>query len=63
MLSLDERVEVPFGSYDHVLATKDYTPLEPRLVEYKFYAPGVGPVLALTISGGSDRQELLTFVR
>jgi hypothetical protein len=63
VLSLDERVEVPFGSYGHALATKDSTPLEPRLVEYKFYAPGVGPVLALTISGGRDRQELLTFVR
>jgi hypothetical protein len=42
-----------------VLLTKDYTPLEPDLLEHKLYAPGVGPVLALTVAGGSDREELL----
>jgi hypothetical protein len=61
ILSLDELAEVPFGSFDHVLLTKDYTPLEPDLLEYKFYAMGVGPVLAIAISGGSDREELVSF--
>jgi hypothetical protein len=61
ILSLDERVEVPAGHYDHALMTKDSTPLEPNLVEHKFYAKGVGPVLAITVSGGSDREELLRF--
>jgi hypothetical protein len=41
--------------------TKDWTPLEPNLLEQKFYAEGVGPVLAQTVSGGSDREELLSF--
>ena len=63
MLSLDEKVEVPIGRFAGVLMTKDYTPLEPALVEHKFYAKGVGPVLALTISGGSDREELVRFTR
>jgi hypothetical protein len=35
--------------------------LEPDLVEHKFYAKAVGPVLAITVSGGSDREELLSF--
>jgi hypothetical protein len=61
VLSLDEKVEVPAGSYDGVLMTKDYTPLEPDLVEHKFYARGVGVVLALVISGGSDREELVAY--
>jgi hypothetical protein len=61
ILSLDELAEVPFGSFDHVLMTKDYTPLEPNLLEYKFYAQGVGPVLVVAISGGSDREELVSF--
>ena len=61
ILSLDEQVEVPFGSFDGVLMTKDSTPLEPQLVEHKFYAKGTGPVLAVTVSGGSDREELLRF--
>jgi hypothetical protein len=61
VLSLDEKVEVPLGSYDGVLMTKDYTPLEPAVLEHKFYARGVGLVLALTISGGSGREDLLQF--
>ncbi|HYZ19300.1 MAG TPA: hypothetical protein VE615_07130 [Gaiellaceae bacterium] len=63
VLAVDEKVTVPFGSFDHVLKTKDSTPLEPALVEHKFYARGVGPVLAVTVSGGSDREELVSFVR
>jgi hypothetical protein len=61
VLSLDEWVEVPFGSFDDVLMTKDYTPLEPHLLEHKFYAKDVGPVLTLGISGGSARTELISF--
>jgi hypothetical protein len=61
VLSLDEKVQVPFGTYDGVLMTKDYTPLEPDVLEHKFYARGVGVVLALAISGGSDREELVEF--
>jgi hypothetical protein len=29
------------------------------VVEYKFYAPAVGPLLALDISGGATREELV----
>jgi hypothetical protein len=61
VLSVDELVEVPFGDFRDVLMTKDFTPLEPRLLEHKFYARGVGPVLTLTISGGSDREELVEY--
>jgi hypothetical protein len=61
ILSLEERVRVPLGSFDNVLETKDSTPLEPDLLEHKYYAKGVGPVLAVTVSGGSDREELLSF--
>jgi hypothetical protein len=61
VLSLDEKVEVPFGSYDGVLMTKEWTPLEPDILEHKLYANGVGMVLALAISGGSDREELVSY--
>ena len=63
VLSLNQRAKVPFGSFDQVLRTKEYTPLEPSVVEHKFYARGVGPVLAVTVSGGSGREELLRFER
>jgi hypothetical protein len=59
ILSLDAHAKVPYGTFDHVLQTRNFTPLEPNLVEEKFYARGVGPVLEITVTGGSDRTELL----
>jgi hypothetical protein len=63
VFSLVEQVGVPFGHFAGVLMTKDTTPLRPRVLEYKFYARGVGLVLVLGISGGNDREELLSFRR
>lgn len=61
ILSLDEQAQVPFGHFRDVLLTKDFTPLHPRILEYKLYAPGVGPVLVFGVSGGSDREDLIRF--
>jgi hypothetical protein len=63
ILSLDEHAEVPFGEFHGVLQTKDTTPLEPDVVEHKYYAEGVGPVLVIAVSGGGGREELLSFRR
>jgi hypothetical protein len=63
ILSLDEQVDVPFGSFGGVLMTRDTTPLEPDVLEHKFYAKGVGPVLSLGLAGGGGREELLRFER
>jgi len=59
VLSRDEQVEVPAGHFTDVLLTRDWNPLEPKVSEYKLYAKGVGLVLALGVSGGADREELL----
>jgi len=59
VLSTDEQVGVPTGIYTGALLTRDTTPLEPDLVELKFYAPGIGPVLTLESSGGAGREELV----
>ena len=61
ILSLDEHVEVPFGTFDNVLETRDFTPLDPDVEEHKFYARGVGPVEVRQTSGGSSHEVLLTF--
>jgi hypothetical protein len=59
VLSLDEQAEAPLGRYTGVLMTKDFTPLHPEILEYKFYARGVGPVVVLGVSGGIGREELV----
>ena len=60
VLAVEEQAEVPYGRFADAVLTRDTTPLDPDLMEYKLYAPGVGPVMALGISGGSSREELLT---
>jgi hypothetical protein len=58
-----QQAEVPFGHFTDVLMTKDVNRLEPEVLEFKFYAREVGPVLALGVSGGADREELVSFRR
>ncbi len=61
VLSVDEQAEVPFGHFTDVLMTKDLNPLEPKSLEHKFYAKGVGPVLTLDVSGAAGREDLLSY--
>ena len=59
VLSLTEAVTVPAGTYQNVLMTEDVNPLEPDVVEHKYYASGIGLVLTVQVEGGSDREELV----
>ena len=61
VLSTDEQVEVPSGYFQGALMTKDLVPLEPKVSEYKLYARDVGPVLTVKTSGGSGREELISY--
>ena len=61
IVKLDAQAEVPFGHFSPVLMTQDTNPLEPKVLEFKFYARDVGPVLAVSVSGSSDREELLSY--
>ena len=59
VLRLDASRTVPYGTVDDLLVTRDFTELEPDLVERKFYAPGVGVVLEKLVRGGRERVVLL----
>lgn len=61
IVSLDEQVAVAAGKFKGVLMTKDWTPIDPDVLEHKFYAKGVGPVLIQGLSGGKAWEELLRF--
>jgi hypothetical protein len=53
--------EVAFGAFDDLIVIEEWTPLEPDVVEEKYYASGVGVVLETTVEGGSGRIELISF--
>ena len=64
VLALDMQAQVRAGHFKHVLLTEDFSPIETNVSELKFYAKGSGQaVLAIDVSGGSDREELIKYTR
>jgi hypothetical protein len=57
----EDRARVVSIFEDSVL-TREWTPLESKLFEYKLYARGVGTVLELSVPSG-DREELVSFTQ
>ena len=56
--SLTARGKLPGGAFGGPVPTRDTTPLEPDLVEHKYYVRGVGDVLE---EEGDERLELVSF--
>jgi hypothetical protein len=52
-------VTVPYGSFDAVVVTEDWTPLEPKVREHKHYASGVGVVFEEIVKGGDGVLRLV----
>ena len=48
--------------FEKSVLTREWTPLEPGIFEYKLYARGIGTVLELTVPSG-DREQLVSFHR
>jgi len=61
VISTDALATVPYGRFDHGVQTRNFSGIEPDVIEEKIYAKDVGVVLELTVSGGSDRSELVSF--
>jgi hypothetical protein len=59
VLSLNEKVCVPYGCFSNVLKTEDINPFEPDIVENKFYAQGIGYIKAVQVKGGSGDEQLV----
>jgi hypothetical protein len=59
ILSRGGGLTVPYGRVHHVLRTMEWTPLEPRVVDQKLYAPGLGIVLEKTLAGGDEFAQLV----
>ena len=55
----EDTVSVPYGDFgDDILKTGEYTPIEPDVYEFKYYAPMVGMVLEVNPDTG-ERVELV----
>jgi hypothetical protein len=63
VLSLHASLRVPYRSSNAALLTKEWTPLEPGVIDHKYYVRGLGTVLEQTVKGGDERNELVAVRR
>jgi hypothetical protein len=61
VVGLNQTVRVPWGSSDAAVLTKEWTPLEPGVLDHKYYVKGVGTILEQTVRGGNERNALVSF--
>jgi hypothetical protein len=59
VLRLDASLTVPYGSFDDVLVTREWTPLEAGVAEQKYYAPCIGNIAVRQVEGGRDYIDLI----
>src|SRR5436190_2923234 len=60
VVSLSARVRTAAASSNRALLTKEFTRLEPGVLDHKYYVRGIGTVLEQTVRGGSERNELVS---
>jgi hypothetical protein len=60
VLDMHASVKVPRFSSDHAVLTKEWTPLEPGVIDHKLYVRGIGTVLEMTVKGGHERLALIS---
>lgn len=60
VLARGESLATPTGFHRRVLHTSNSTPLEPRVLEQKFYARGLGPVVEVDVSPRFSRAVLVS---
>lgn len=59
-IAFDQRIRVPFGTFNNAFETLEFTALEPGAFENKFYVPGIGQALSIDLDT-HKREELVSF--
>jgi hypothetical protein len=59
VLRRDARLTVRYGSFERVLVTSEFSPLEPQ-TERKYYARGVGEIAERVVKGHHEEFELVS---
>ncbi len=59
IISVNQTVTIGLGTFTGCLKTEERTVLDPGVIEYKYYAPGIGQILATIDTGGTEHEELV----
>jgi hypothetical protein len=60
IVDLSQSVKVPFRKFDDVLETLEWSPLEPDVIEKKYYAAGFGLVFSTSAAGEVEDAKLVS---
>ena len=63
VVDLNASVTTRYTSSKAALLTEEWTPLEPAVLDHKFYVRGVGLVLEQSVKGGDERNALVSVHR
>jgi hypothetical protein len=61
VIDRNAHVSVPAVTTDHAVRTKEWTPLEPKTLDNKYYVRGMGTVREIAVKGPTERLELVSF--
>jgi hypothetical protein len=56
-------VKVPGARSSDAMRTREWTPLEPGVIDHKLYVRGIGTALEQTVKGGDERNTLVSVKR
>jgi len=59
VIGFEDSFCVRYGCFEDVLVTREWSPLDKGVVEYKYYAEGVGFISAVMVKGGDEQTELV----
>lgn len=63
VLDLSASVSVPFVSSKQALRTSEWTPLEPAVVDNKYYVRGIGTVSEVAVKGPVEQLRLVFYAK
>jgi hypothetical protein len=61
--SMSSHATVPYGSFDHVMRTAEWTPLEPDTRDNKYYVKGIGEVEEIAVLGPREAFRLVQVIQ
>lgn len=59
ILDLNAHISVPVIASDHAMLTKETTPLEPGVLDHKYYIRDIGTAREVTVKGGTESLKLV----
>jgi hypothetical protein len=59
VVNLTASVTVPYGAFRDTMLTKEWTPLEPGILDHKYYVRGIGQVQEIAVKGPTEELDLI----